>query len=437
MTNKPEKTQTHLIEDYFNLHPEEVVRYLEEVNPEDAYEVVKRINPEFYQLLFERLNSITAVHLMEQMDKNQGAYVFKEVEPDKLALIVSALSKEDYNRLVQLVPASRIKLIEDLMQYEPGTAGSIMDTKVLGFHEYTTTDQALEHIRAEHLYNIYRVYLIDQKGVLIGSASIQDLALAPSGTSIGTIADRRVVSIKSVELATEVVQICEEYHLSSLPVVDYEDKLIGVIRYNALVNAVHQDAMEDIQSMVGASPSERSLSPISFAVKKRLPWLQINLVTSFLAAAVVGIFESTINEITALAVLLPVVAGQSGNTGAQALAVTLRGLSLREIRLQHWWPVLRKEIGTGFLNGLAVAMIAMVGVWFWSGSWGLCGVIGLSMTISMCIAGGAGAMVPIILKGLNQDPAQSSSIIITTVTDVTGFLSFLGLASIFIQYLPT
>ena len=151
MTNKPEKTQTHLIEDYFNLHPEEVVRYLEEVNPEDAYEVVKRINPEFYQLLFERLNSITAVHLMEQMDKNQAAYVFKEVEPDKLALIVSALSKEDYNRLVQLVPASRIKLIEDLMQYEPGTAGSIMDTKVLGFHEYTTTDQALEHIRAEHL----------------------------------------------------------------------------------------------------------------------------------------------------------------------------------------------------------------------------------------------------------------------------------------------
>ena len=148
-----------------------------------------------------------------------------------------------------------------------------------------------------------------------------------------------------------------------------------------------------------------------------------------------GIFESTINEITALAVLLPVVAGQSGNTGAQALAVTLRGLSLREIRVQHWWPVLRKELGTGFLNGIAVAIVAMIGVWLWSGSAGLCGVIGLSMTISMCIAGGAGALVPIILKSLNQDPAQSSSIVITTVTDVTGFFSFLGLATLFIEYL--
>ncbi len=431
----PDNVHIHLMEEYFQSHPEEVVRYLEECQVDEAYEIVKRISPAHYRNLFARLNAFTAVHLFEQMDEAMAVKVFEQVEPEKLALITASLSEAEYNRLAQFIPDDTIQLVEDLMKYEPGTAGNIMDTKVLGFHEYTTTGQALEQIRAERLKNIYHVYLIDQNGVLEGSVSLQALALAPPGTTIGEIAHRKVFSIKAVELATEVVQMCEEYHLSNLPVVDYEDKLIGVIRYSSLVNVAHQDAVENMQSMVGASPSERSLSPVSFAVKKRLPWLQINLLTSFLAAAVVGIFEGTINEITALAVLLPVVAGQSGNTGAQALAVTLRGLSLREIRIQHWWPILRKEVGTGFLNGLAVAIVAMIGVWFWSGSPALCGVIGLSMTISMCIAGGSGALVPIILKSLKQDPAQSSSIIITTVTDVTGFFSFLSLATLFIEYL--
>jgi magnesium transporter len=182
--------------------------------------------------------------------------------------------------------------------------------------------------------------------------------------------------------------------------------------------------------MVGASREERALSSPLFAVRKRLPWLQINLLTAFLAAAVVGIFEDTIAKVTALAVLLPVVAGQSGNAGAQALAVTMRGLVLREISARHWPRVLAKEAATGTLNGLAVAVTTAAGVWIWSRSTGLVAVIAAAMVISMIAAGVAGALVPVILHRLGQDPATASSIILTTVTDVVGFLSFLGIATL-------
>jgi magnesium transporter len=187
--------------------------------------------------------------------------------------------------------------------------------------------------------------------------------------------------------------------------------------------------------MVGASKDERALSNVSFAIRKRLPWLEVNLGTAFLAAAVVGIFEETIARNTALAVLLPVVAGQSGNTGAQALAVTMRGLALREIRLRNWLRMLVKESNVGFVNGLAVAATTALFVYIWSRSLGLAAVIGLSMVLSMTVAGLSGAAVPLVLTGLGQDPAQSSSIILTTVTDVVGFFSFLGIATLLVSML--
>jgi magnesium transporter len=221
----------------------------------------------------------------------------------------------------------------------------------------------------------------------------------------------------------------EEHRLINLPVVDIHNKLLGVIRYNTLVQTAKEDVTEDVQAMFGAGRDERALSKVSFAIRKRLPWLEINLATAFLAAAVVGLFEDTIARITVLAVFLPVVAGQSGNTGSQALAVTIRGLALREIRPRHWFKVARKEVTVGFINGIAVALTTSLIVYFWTGSIGLPVVIATSMVLSMVIAGLSGAIIPMVLQAFGQDPAQSSSIVLTTVTDVFGFLSFLGLAT--------
>jgi magnesium transporter len=205
---------------------------------------------------------------------------------------------------------------------------------------------------------------------------------------------------------------------------------VGVIRNDVLVAAAQQEASADLQKMVGGSTDERALSPATFAVKRRLPWLQINLATAFLASAVVALFQGTIARYTALAVLMPVVAGQSGNTGMQSLAVTLRGLALREVRIRHWPRISLKEVAAGALNGIAVALVTAVGVYFWSHSLGLTLVIGVSMVGSMVIASVAGASVPMVLTALKQDPAQASSVILTTVTDCGGFFSFLGLATV-------
>ncbi|MGH8679449.1 MAG: magnesium transporter, partial [Burkholderiales bacterium] len=236
--------------------------------------------------------------------------------------------------------------------------------------------------------------------------------------------------VQDLDPREDVVTTLQQHPITELPVVNHAGRFVGVIRQSALMSAIEQETTIDIQTMVGASRDERALSESTFAVRKRLPWLQINLLTAFLAAAVVGLFEGTIAKFTALAVLLPVVAGQSGNAGAQALAVTMRGLVLREITMRHWPRMVWKEARVGLANGLAVAATTALGVWLWSGSSGLVLVISMAMVISMVIAGVAGALVPIILNRLGQDPATSSTIVLTTVTDVAGFFSFLGIATV-------
>jgi magnesium transporter len=190
-----------------------------------------------------------------------------------------------------------------------------------------------------------------------------------------------------------------------------------------------------MQTMVGVIKDERALSPTIFATRKRMPWLQINLVTAFIAAAVVGLFENTIAQFTALAVLLPVVAGQSGNTGAQSMAVTMRGLVLKEIYPRMWGRIIFKEFNVGLMNGIAIALTTGAGVYLWSHSSGLTLVIMLSMILSMIIASVSGAMIPMMLTVTGHDPAQSSSIFLTTVTDVAGFFSFLGIATLLMHML--
>jgi magnesium transporter len=234
----------------------------------------------------------------------------------------------------------------------------------------------------------------------------------------------------AMESREQITETLEAHKVTTLAFVNLDNRLLGVIRHETLLVAAQAEATLDIQTMVGVSRRERALSKVSFAVRKRLPWLNINLATAFLAAGVVGMFEDTIAQFTALAVLLPVVAGQSGNTGSQALAVTMRGLALREIRTSQWLRVATKEVLVALFNSVVIAAVTAAAVYVWSDSGGLALVIGSSMIVSMVAAGLAGAVIPMLLTWLGQDPAQSSSIILTTVTDVAGFLSFLGIASL-------
>lgn len=298
-----------------------------------------------------------------------------------------------------------------------------------------TVEQAQAKLRIYKPRSLREVFVIDEQSKLIGRVALQDIAIEDADTKLESMLLPLLTSVQDIAPREEVVEKFQQYRVNNIPVIDFEARLVGVIHENKLFKALQEEMSVDIQTMVGASRDERALSKVSFAVTKRLPWLHINLLTAFLASSVVGMFESTIAKFTALAILLPVVAGQSGNAGAQALAVTMRGLALREISVRHWQRVVFKEINTGFLNGAAIALTTAVCVYFWSDSLGLALVIAIAMIISMVAAGFSGAIIPISLTRLGHDPAQSSSIILTTVTDVVGFLSFLGTATLLMSLL--
>jgi magnesium transporter len=296
--------------------------------------------------------------------------------------------------------------------------------------EDATILDALARVRRVKDRRITDVLLVDGEGHLTGVVPLQELVGAPDDALVGSVARRDRPFVNPMATRDEVVEILNRHNVSTLPVVDLHGVVLGVLRYDALVRAAQHAATDDLQQMVGAGKEERALSSPMFTVKSRLPWLMINLLTAFSAASVVGLFDATIAKFTALAVLMPVVAGQSGNTGAQALAVTSRGLALREIRVGHWWRVVRKEMLAAVANGVAVASVTSAGVLLWSSSAGLALVIGTSMVISMLLAAVAGAAIPVILTALDRDPATASSIVLTTVTDIAGFFSFLGLATL-------
>lgn len=419
-----------LVEDLIRLYPDEAARMVERLAPEETAGLLERQSPPLAAELLQRLPGGEAAEALALVDEQAAPAILAALEPVTAATLLSRLDEElRQARIARLEPALA-KELSELMAYPPNVAGGLMDPRVTTFRAGTTAREALARIRALRNRRIQDVFLVDEEGRLTGAVGLQDLALAEPGARLESLAGPHPLRVQAMDPREDVVAVAESGQATSVPVVDLGNRLLGVIRHGDLVAASQEAASADIQTMVGVSPDERALSRPSFAVRKRLPWLQINLATAFLAASVVGLFEDTIARFTALAVLLPVVAGQSGNTGAQALAVTMRGLALREIRVRHWVRIGGKELLVGLVNGVAVALVTALGVYLWSDSPGLAGVMGVSMVCSMVVAGLAGASVPMALTLMGQDPAAASSIILTTVTDVVGFLTFLGFATL-------
>lgn len=415
---------------YFIDHSAEAALRLETIDPQDAADIVVSVPvalmvPVWRVLasgaafaIFTRISDAGRTSLLEALDRNDAVSILGLMAEEEREKQIAALSEET---------ADDIRM---MLSYPDDTAGRLMDTKFFALHGSISVGQALEMLRRRQGGRISFIKLVDEQNRLSRLVDLRDLALAPEDATLEKIS----VAVPQVVLPTDprdlVVEKFETTDVQELPVVDIDGHVVGIIRHAELIDALRDSVSVDMQTMVGASRDERALSSSWFAIRKRMPWLQVNLLTAFLAASVVGLFEDTIAKFTALAILLPVVAGQSGNAGAQALAVTMRGLALREIRVRQWLAVTRKEVNTGFWNGLAIAVTCSIGVYLWSGSFGLVIVLAASMVISMVMAGIAGALVPITLSRLGQDPAVASSIILTTVTDIAGFFSFLGIATL-------
>jgi magnesium transporter len=432
---KTSPAEQKLIKSYSKSFPAEIAYFIENFSSDEIYDYLKKLPLSSFISVFSSINPDIAADIIPQIDDEIFAQLFPQLDEALSARLLSRLDNEVASKKLDILEPNLSKQIKYLMEYPPDTAGYLMDARVTTFHPENNIGEVLKRLRMISNRSILNIFVVDIEGNFIGSVPLQVVAVTDPNEQLKNIIQTDIARIDAFAPREEIVQLLEEKKIFSLPVVDVNNKLLGILRHNKLVETAAAEASENALAMFGAGRDERALSKVSFAIRKRLPWLEINLVTAFLAAAVVGMFEETIAKLTVLAVFLPVVAGQSGNTGSQALAVTIRGLALREFSPSQWFKVARKEIGVGFVNGVAVSLTTSVVVFFWASSLGLAIVIAVSMVFSMVIAGFSGAVIPIILKSLGQDPAQSSSIILTTVTDVVGFLSFLGLATIMSAFL--
>jgi magnesium transporter len=411
-------------------HPLDAAHTLERLPRSSATAALGRVPPETLSPIWRYITPVAGDALLHALPDDTAAALLSEIEPGRAAGVLMRMDDATRERFLAGVGREVADDLRRLMAYPADSAGGLMDAHVAALRADTTAGQALEQLRAAHTRGFRTVFLVDNEQRPHATVEIQDLALADPERRLGDMSRPISVAVSAIDPRDSIVEILQDQHLDELPVLDVHGHLIGVVRARDVVRAARAESSADLQLMVGVSKEERALSPVHFAVRKRLLWMNINLVTAFLAASVVGLFESTIAQFTALAVLLPVVAGQSGNAGAQALAVTMRGLSLREIGVRQWPRLLIKEFGVGAINGIAISAVTAGGVYVWSRSEGLAIVIAIAMVMSMTIACVAGAVVPILLTRFGQDPAQSSSILLTTVTDVAGFMSFLGIATL-------
>ena len=431
-------TQTpSMHEAFISQYPEEAAKVFETYPMDEVLEVLHDTSGRDTAKIISAMTPAVAADILGAMPTEMLQKTLLQVESSVAAVLLRRLSEEKRDTALDALPHPIATEIRAFLEYPEDSVGMLMDPQFFALPQDLNVEEAIRQIRTRAPRDLHEIYIVDRSQVLTGILPLRDLFLAPGHEQLQSFMKRDLPTIHPLENQEQVVEVFDEWKVLTIPVTDLNGRLLGVIRNRDIIEVEKEEATISMQTMVGASKDERALSPPLFAVRKRLPWLQINLLTAFLAAFVVGLFEDTIAQFTALAVLLPVVAGQSGNTGAQALAVVMRGLALRDIRPAQWVRVAMKESYVALMNGVAVAATTSAAVYVWSHSWGLTMVIAISMVLSMVMAGLSGAVIPIILRALNQDPAQSSSIILTTVTDVAGFLSFLGLATIFSSLLQS
>jgi len=426
-----------LVEKSFALDPSLTARTIEALDIEKAAEVLSALPDDMAARVVRHLNDALAADLLqrlpyplfhaiiENLDSQQGACIFFHF-PDHLRHLF----------LLQL-EGEKKKSIQEILTFPAESAGRLMTKDYLAFPADLRVSEVIAGMRkaVKNRSDDSYVYVVDREKHLIGILGMRDMVLGDPDAPISKIMQAPVDSVNSFTDRDTLINELTSKKYFALPVVDSENRLLGIVRARQLLDNVQEGATEDLQKMFGAGGDERVFSSVGFSLGKRLPWLHVNLATAFLAAAVIALFEDVIARITVLAIFLPVIAGQGGNSGAQSMAVVMRGLVMREIPPTKVKQLILKETLLGVISGVIIGVVTGLIAWLWKGNPYLGLVIGLGMIVNLVIAGLAGSAVPLIMKKMGLDPAQCSNIILTTITDVMGFLAFLGFALLFQDYL--
>jgi magnesium transporter len=426
-----------LVKRYFERDPLAAAHALETMDTDEAAKILQVLPP---YMAVEVLNHMSDAYAGELLEKVPSA-VFKKIgnrlDSQKTASILLGFSSGMRKDFLALLDEKQKREVQDLLLFPEDSAGRVMSMKFIAFHGDTSVKDAVEKIRniARKGAAVSYIYVIDSGGLLKGIMNMRDMLLADRNVSLKSIMREDVFSVNCMEDVQQVANALADRKYFVAPVVDNENRLLGVVKADQLIGDVQEAVSEDIQKMVGVGGDEKAFSPVSKSLKTRLPWLHVNLATAFMAAFVVAIFEDIIAKITILAVFLPVVAGQGGNAGAQSLAIVMRGLVMREIPKNKARKLILKETWIGVINGIVIGIVTGLVAWFWQGNPYLGLVIGLGMVVNLTVAGLSGAIIPLAMKKLHLNPSQCSSIILTTITDVMGFFAFLGFAVLFRNYL--
>jgi magnesium transporter len=364
------------------------------------------------------------------------AKLAQEIPSDDAAALIDNLPEELSAAVLDLMRPKESGVVENLLEYREQTAGRIMNPHVFAVNEDMTVGEAITELQSNRdVEMVFYLYVIDDRRHLVGVTSLRRLLLVSPETPVKRIMASDVISARVDTDQEEVARQVASYNLLAIPVVDEENKLVGVITVDDVIDVIKDEATEDLYRLAGVAGDERAFTPPLQSLRMRLPWLGINLATAFLVAAVVGLFEGTIQQVTALAVFMPIVAGMGGNAGMQTLTVIVRGIALGELSWANSRKALLKEAAVGVGNGLVLGLVAAAVAWATRGSPVLGLLLCAAMIINMFVAATAGTLVPLGLRAANVDPALASSVFITTLTDVFGFASFLGLATLFLRYL--
>ena len=424
---------------YLQLHPSDRAETLTEMGGRLSRSLAWEMAPETVAGLLEHLEPRMAVRMLRDYAPSALAEVLDIADPGSAAEMLELLPRERRLATIEEMAARsslNVGRVETLLRYQDGTAGRLIDLEVPVFNENTTVPIALDRLRlmGEAAEQLNSLPVVDGDGRLVGSLRPVRLALARPNASVGQIMDRDLTSVTTSTDEQVALQLISRLKVSDLPVVEDDGRLAGLIRAEDAVEAVQENATEDMYRIAGIG-EERVTGPLTDSVRSRFPWLALNLVTVFLAAAVIGLFESTIARVVALAAFLPIVAGQGGIGGTQTVTLVVRSLATGELPRRLGLRLLRREITLGLIHGVVLgAIIGGIG-WAWQGSPVLGLVLALAMTGNMVVASIAGAGVPLLLRRLRMDPAVSAAVFVTTFTDVIGFALFLGLAAVFIEFL--
>lgn len=416
--------------DVASLHESELGDLLEALQPDQRRSLVELLGADFDFSALTEVDEAIRLDIVENLPNEQIAQAVQELDSDDAVYILEDLDQEDQDEILAQLPfTERIRLRRSL-DYPEESAGRRMQTEFVAVPPFWTVGQTIDYMREDKDLpdSFSQIFVIDPTFKLLGAVHLDQILRTKRAVKVEDIMHETRHAIPATMDQEEAAREFEQYDLLSAAVVDENERLVGVLTIDDVVDVIQQEAEEDLMRLGGVGDEELS-DTILAASRSRVPWLLVNLFTAFLAASVIGLFDHTIERVVALAVLMPIVAGMGGNAASQTMTVTVRALATKDLDIYNAWRIIRREMGVGFINGIIFAMLIGTVAATWFSDPYLGGIIASAMVINMFVAALAGILIPLVLDRYGIDPAVASAVFVTAVTDVVGFFAFLGLAS--------